>query len=143
MPKAYKPGDLVLLSSKHIRLQKASRKLADKFLGPFEVLKVVGKNAYTLKLPKKYGRLHSTFHVSLLEPYRQRPGSEKPTAIDIASEEEWEVEKILDVKMTKTGRRFLVRWKGFSEADDSWEPAEHLLNAGEIVDEFLENRTSK
>ena len=108
MPKAYKPGDLVLLSSKHIRLQKASRKLADKFLGPFEVLKVVGKNAYTLKLPKKYGRLHSTFHVSLLEPYRQRPGSEKPTAIDIASEEEWEVEKILDVKMTKIGRRFLV-----------------------------------
>ena len=53
----YGPGDMVLLSSKHVRLQKASRKLADKFLGPFEVLRVVNRNAYTLNLPPKYGRL--------------------------------------------------------------------------------------
>ena len=49
----------------------------------------------------------------------------------------WEVEEILDIKYTKSGdRKFLVRWKGFSEAEDTWEPAQHLLNAGEAIAEF-------
>ena len=141
--KTYKVGDLVLLSSKNIRLQRASKKLADKFLGPFKVLKVVGLNAYTLQLPKKYGRLHNTFHVSLLEPYSLRKGSVVPAPIEIDGGEEWEVERILDTRMTAQGRRFLVRWVGFSEADDTWEPAEHLLHAGEMLGDFMVQRGLK
>ena len=37
-----------MLALKNIRMRKISRKLADKFLGPFRVLKVVGKAAYKL-----------------------------------------------------------------------------------------------
>jgi len=129
--KSYSPGDLVMLNSKHIRTRRASRKLDDRFIGPFEVLKTIGQNAYTLRLPTRYGRLHNTFHVSLLEPYRMREGREIPAPIEIDGEEEWEIEQILDHKDTAQGTQYLVKWKGFSTAENTWEPVEHLLNASE------------
>ena len=85
---SYKEGDIVLLTSKHIRSLRANKKLIDKFLGPFKVLRRRGKNVYTLNLPKKYGRLHPTFHVSLLEPYKKRMGVAPPEPVNIAGDEE-------------------------------------------------------
>ena len=64
-PQSYAPGDKVWLSSKHLKT-KRNRKLEAKFLGSFQVLYPVGKQAYKLKLPKKW-RIHNVFHVSLLE----------------------------------------------------------------------------
>ena len=103
-PRSYTPGDHILLLSKNIRLRRVSRKLADRYLGPFKVLKAIGRNAYTLALPKKYGRLYNTFYISLLEPYSMREGCEPPEPTEIEGEEEWEVERILDLRETRLGR---------------------------------------
>ena len=51
-PQNYASGDKVLLSSKHLRT-KRNCKLETKFLSPFQILHLVGKQAYKLKLPKK------------------------------------------------------------------------------------------
>ncbi|KAI5709175.1 hypothetical protein M8J76_012050 [Diaphorina citri] len=41
--------------------------------------------------------------------------------------EEFEVEKIMDVHTSKNGKKeYLVRWKGYSSKDDTWEPEDHL-----------------
>ena len=137
MKKVFAVGDLVLVAAKHIRTIRVSKKLADRNIGPFEVLERKGQNAYTLRLPQKYGRLHPTFHVSLLELYRLRKGSDIPEPIDIDGIEEWEVERILDSHTSKNGvKRYLVRWKGFSEADDTWEVEKHLENARELVNDY-------
>jgi transposase InsO family protein len=138
--KTYKKGDMVLLSSKHIRMRRACKKLADKFIGPFEIVQLIGLNAYKLKLPKKYGRLHDTFHVSLLEPYNRRRDAATPQPVDIDGEEEWEVEKVLSARVTQGKRFYLVRWKGFSEAVDSWQPEEDLINAQEAVHAYEQER---
>ena len=140
----FQEGQLVLLASKHIRTRRASKKLADKYLGPFKVLKRVGQNAYRLELPQKYGRLHPTFHVSLLEAYRTREGVEPPEPVEIDGEEEFVVERVLDERTTKSGRvQYLVRWQGYSEADDTWEPAEHMVHAGEAIAKFTRNKQEK
>lgn len=40
----------------------------------------------------------------------------------------WEVEKVVGRRMIKKKVQYLVRWKGFSEAENTWEPAEHLCD---------------
>ena len=67
--KSYRIEDEVMLSLKNIYMRKVSKKLTDKFLRPFKVKKLIGKMAYELKLLLNYERIHSTFHVTLLELY--------------------------------------------------------------------------
>jgi hypothetical protein len=62
-------GDLVMqVSKKNLTSWRPScKKLDDKLDGLLEVTKVVGKQAYSLRLLKSSGKVHPTFHVSLLE----------------------------------------------------------------------------
>ncbi|XP_031828269.1 uncharacterized protein LOC116425137 isoform X2 [Nomia melanderi] len=57
---------------------------------------------------------------------------------DKDDQKEFEVEKIIEVhfKKNKT-RQFLIRWKGFSSADDTWEPEENL-NCPELIEKFMQ-----
>ena len=41
-------------------------KLAPRYIGSFEVIKVVGKAAYQLRLPAQLSEVHDVFHVSML-----------------------------------------------------------------------------
>ena len=64
-PQSYALGEKVWLNSKYLKT-KRNRKLEANFLGLFRVLHPVGKQAYKLKLPKKW-RIHDVFYISLLE----------------------------------------------------------------------------
>ncbi|KAL9529434.1 hypothetical protein SMMN14_06863, partial [Sphaerulina musiva] len=46
----FKVGDIVLLSTKNLRLKVPTKKFADKFVGLFKVIDIVGKQAYRLAL---------------------------------------------------------------------------------------------
>ncbi|KIV98558.1 uncharacterized protein PV09_09478 [Verruconis gallopava] len=145
-PMAFKTNDLVLLSTKHLRLKQPSKKLAPRFVGPFRILEPVGTQAYRLQLPASW-KVWNTFHVSLLEKYHQREGGENtanqlPLPEIIDDEEEWEVEEILDKKKHKNGMWYLVKWKGYPTEYNQWLPRENLDNAQEMRDEF-DNRAKR
>jgi hypothetical protein len=53
----------------------------------------------------------------------------------INGQPEWEVEKVLGSQRRRNQLQYLVRWKGFSDAHDSWEPLSHLT-ADELIAEF-------
>ena len=92
-------GDKVLLSTKNLNMRQPSKKLDGRFEGPFEIIDTVGKQAYTLHLPRKYGCIHPTFHISLLKPWTpQGPNgntTERSQVINNKEEIEWEVKQII------------------------------------------------
>ena len=64
-PRNYGSSDKIWLNSKYIKT-KQNLKLEAKFFGLFQVLYLVGKQAYKLKLPRKW-KIYDIFHVSLLK----------------------------------------------------------------------------
>ena len=64
----YAVGDAVMLSTKNLKLKRPSKKLGHKYIGPFEVEKVISPTAIRLTLPQAW-RTHPTFHILELEPF--------------------------------------------------------------------------
>ena len=48
-------------------------KLSPRFIGPFEILEMVGTVAYWLALPPSMSGVHEVFHVSMLRRYTPNP----------------------------------------------------------------------
>ena len=83
-PQSYASDDKVWLISKHLKT-KQNRKLKAKFLGPFQVLHLVGKQTYKLELPKKW-RIYNVFHVSLLKQDTTKKGRINDIQLDFEFE---------------------------------------------------------
>ncbi len=136
-PMSFKIGDEVMLRAKNIRLLRPSRKLDHRQLGPFPIIDAWGKQAYKLRLTPQYRAIHPVFHVSLLEPYHRREGEpERQGPILVDGEEEWVVEKILTHRRQRRKLEYLVRWEGYTPADDTWEPEAHLKGSPETLEAY-------
>ena len=137
----FTPGQKVWLDTRNLRFSDIPKKLADKFAGPYPVVRRVGELAYELKLPHTM-KIHPVFHVSLLHAHKQStlPGRvpPEPAPIEVEGEEEYEVEEIRNSR--RWGRwhklQYLVRWKGWGPENDSWEDAADVEHAAELVEAF-------
>jgi hypothetical protein len=135
----FKKNDKVWLNSSLI-LRNKNKKLKPRKLGPFKIIKKISPVTYKLDLPKKY-RIHPIIHVSELEPYYEdnfNRTQAPPPPVIIDDEEEYEVEKILDKRKHYGKIQYLIKWKGYSLSDASWEP-ESNLNCPELIKEFNES----
>ena len=94
---------------------------------------------YEVKIPQAW-RIHPVFHVDLLRahPRDKIPGRipAEPPPLEIDGEEEFEVETILDSAIKDGKLKYLVRWKGYDDGNNTWEPATNLGNAQRLVSQF-------
>lgn len=53
----------------------------------------------------------------------------EPPSVIIDEEEEYKVEAVLDSRIFRRQFQYLVKWKGYSDAENSWEPVANVTNA--------------
>jgi hypothetical protein len=138
-PMSFKIGQWVMVQAKNISITHTSSKLDYKQFELFKIIDAWSQQAYKLCLMPQYCNIHSVFHVLLLKPYHARDGQNLDSEVEpelINGEVEWEVEKILDQRLYYNKPQYLVHWKGYSLAEESWEPPEHLVNAQEALQDF-------
>ena len=112
-------------------------KLTECFVGPYKVKGIISSNAIELELPNSI-KIHPVVNVSRVRLYKSQVKGQKkiPPKLVIIEEEEFKVEKILNKRMVRGKKKFLVRWKGYTAGEDTWENRENLENAKELVEEF-------
>ncbi len=130
-------GDRVLLSTKNLPMRQGySKKLLPRFIGPFTVTRVINDVSVQLDLPQGL-RWHNVFHASLVRHYKQGGNIQAaPIPIVINGELEWEVESIVAHRPAHRSHEYLIRWKGFTSDEDTWEPESHLTNCPNILNAY-------
>ncbi|MBW0476254.1 hypothetical protein O181_015969 [Austropuccinia psidii MF-1] len=119
----FEEGDQVLVSTLNFNNLKGPKKMRDSFLGPFTIIKLIGKNAVEVKLTEEFSRKHPVFQVSMFKQYFQTeedkfPSRKKnPTPPEIVEVEYSpgpvkRIIKAMKIRLNgKDQRQYLVRFK--------------------------------
>jgi transposase InsO family protein len=132
---ALKEGDRVYLLRRNINTKRPSDKLDHKKLGPYKIKKRKGTNSFELALPKTMN-IHPVFHISLLE---KAPEGAPPAPITeiqpVNPNAEYEVEELLDCQYRNGKPKYLVKWLGYPQSENTWEPKGNL-NCLDLLAQF-------
>ncbi|KAL5540174.1 hypothetical protein UlMin_045925 [Ulmus minor] len=115
-------------------------KLSPRFIGPFEILKRVGKVAYQLALPPSLSAVHNVFHVSMLKKYVSDPShvlQEAPVEIDEKLSYEERPVRILDRKTKELRNKIValvkVLWRNHAVEEATWEREDEMQSKLECI----------
>ena len=143
----WKEETQVWLEGTYIQTTHPKFKLAPWWYCPFKILAQVGSLAYKVEIPNQW-KIHLVFHATILTEYKETeshdPNFPKPPPEVLNDKEHYEVEAILDSKRQGRGTKYLVKWEGYPEADNTWEPYTLLKGiAEEALWEFHEQYPDK
>ncbi|OAW00006.1 hypothetical protein PTTG_25135 [Puccinia triticina 1-1 BBBD Race 1] len=132
----YKEGEMVLLLRKFIKTRHLNSKLDYRYIGPFQVVKMIGSNAVQLDISKEYPKLHPVFNVSLIVRYIGPNAYVDRGLIEGIKEKyyadkdvvDWTLLKsILDARLVRKGKyEYLLLWNNSTVGNDTWVAEEHL-----------------
>ena len=116
----------VYLCTDNIWMKTRSRKLSNKSIEPFKIVRNIKKISYELNLLKKIW-IHSVFHTFMLQHCNQTILLQI-TETPVKSDEEYEIEDILGKRMISEEVHYLVKWKDYNISENIWELKENLKN---------------
>ena len=140
----YKIGNKVWLSTKNLNVDWPLHKLTEQQLGPYKIVKIISSNAVKLKLPAAF-KIHDVINVSHIRPYRPPTAGQStipPEPIIIEETPEYEVEEITDSRFKHGKLKFLVKWSGYTDDYNTWEPEANCTNSRDIINEFYKSNPS-
>jgi hypothetical protein len=141
-------GDLVLIKTQHLTIpynsERKSRKLLQKFIGPYKIIKKINSNAYKLELPPHLHLIHPVFSVAFLRKYNQNTNSDisdevsQPNYMDANAQRL--IERIHNSKITRNHTFYLIQWEGLPVEESTWYKESEVLqmeNGKFQIDEYL------
>ena len=152
-PPDFQIGDQVFVKAKFFCSTHPSKKLSEKFLGPYSIIARPGTHSFTLKLPDSMCSIHPVFHIAQLEPATPNTIPERfqphPPLVEVDGKLEYKIAEILDSKVNNHHQHckllYLVCWAGYAGTDEetSWLLATELGNALELVQDFHRHYLSR
>jgi hypothetical protein len=144
VPPSFAIGDSVWLVTTNLRSKRPNGSLDYKRIGPFKILEQVNDLSFRLELPRALSQMHDVFHVDLLEPFIENTIEGRivppPPTVSVTDEsgvhDEFEVEEVLDSRLRRGKLEYLVHWKGYGIKDRTWQSAEDLTNAQDLISRF-------
>ena len=139
-----KEGDMVWLDARTLATELPSKKLSNKFEGPFHIIRTIGTHASKLEIPEDWGH-HDVFgnYLLRLAATDPLPGQVSPPPFPVIStegEEEFEVEAIINSRMHRGRLEFLVRWVGYDRP--TYQPFEDVKDATEALDDYFSRHSA-
>jgi len=128
-----KEGDLVWVDTTHYSTDQPSRKLSTKQLGPFPIIRKIGRSAYELKIPATWKSIHSVVNESYLMSYikpifeQQSQKSDNRIVNPTTQTNIQEVEEILDSRWRGDKLQYLIKWRGQLLEERTWESRDEVI----------------
>ena len=132
-----------------VRLQDTARKgtrrkLMRLYDGPYQVLNKIDDNEYTIQKIGEGKAVKFRVHVDRMAPYNDlmeldtRSAQTEQQQTDDGGMQEYEIDRILDDTGSRAAgtKKYLVRWKGYTQDDDTWEPIGNLVHCADKVQDY-------
>ena len=119
-----------------------SNKLLLRHRGPYQVME---KTDSIYVIEDLVSGKRTTTHIHNLRPFNYDPAYTSPLTVAQHNEQEFTVESIIAHRGSRNRRsslQFKVRWAGFGETCDSWEPYKSLMHVDKLHD-YLRANTMK
>jgi transposase InsO family protein len=133
----FKVGDKVWLKGADIHV-KPTKLMACNY-GPYTILEQLGPVTFKLQLPRQM-KVHPVFHTSKMIQHRKDEiGNWTPSKLDsveVEGQPEQEVEEIINSRVFCCKVQYLVKWVGYDNSENSWEPLHNLNHAIESLEDF-------
>ncbi|MBW0502597.1 hypothetical protein O181_042312 [Austropuccinia psidii MF-1] len=122
----FKEGDQILVYTLNFNNLKGKKKLRYSFMGPFTIIKLIGKNTVEVRLTEELSRKHPVFPVSWVKTYFQTGEDNLP-----CRNKTYTPQDIVEVKDSpgpvkkirlngKDQRQYLVRFKNQTADKKKW-----------------------
>jgi transposase InsO family protein len=119
-PKTFDEEDLVLLRTKNMKSMRPSKKLDDRWTGPYRIARVINANSYELDIPGS--RKHRVYNITSLKRFTGDTQRTKDNTAQLYLPEDNEMgpEKVLRRRVVR-GQKYLTKWYNDAEIDATWE----------------------
>ena len=133
--KEFNVGCCVWLNTCNISTKWLSKKLQNKHLEPYTIMKKMSAQIYQLDI-SKWQKIYNVFNVQLLKLVISSNTTEMEIDELLKKDQEWEIQTLLNSCIVNSMLHYLIYWQGFLKKEVTWESAENLHHMKSLVKQF-------